>query len=201
MTKTVQISASEFKARIARFKDLVPNVKEYARKTGVHEDAYRYVAVQEIFYLLGASNKNVAAATAPAIEGPKGAAVYIVGTPPGDGPTLHAHMRTWETFVVLSGRYEFAAGDYGQYTVILEPFDMFSCPPGVTRSFTNVSDQPANLLVVIQGETEALDDIALAPEYGETVAKLWGAEAKAGLERVGMAFDIEKVEASEKVSL
>jgi uncharacterized RmlC-like cupin family protein len=201
MTKTVQISASEFKARIARFKDLSPNVKEYAQKTGIHEDAYRYVAVEEIFYLLGASNPTVPAATAPAIEGPKGAAVYIVGTPPGDGPTLHAHMRTWETFVVLSGRYEFAAGDYGQYTVVLEPFDMFSCPPGVSRRFTNVSDQPANLLVVIQGQTEALDDIALAPEYGDAVVMRWGEAAKAGLERVGMAFDIEKVEPKETLAL
>ena len=135
------------------------------------------------------------------MEGPKGTSVYIVGCPPGDGPSLHAHMKTWETFVVLNGRWKFTAGDYEQYAAELGPRDMFACPPGVSRRFVNISDTDANLLVFIQGETEALDDIAIATDIGDEIEAKWGADAKRGLEKVGMAYRTlsrEELEASAK---
>lgn len=201
ITTTVQMTPDEFRSRIARFAKLKPNVDEYVAVTGVNSEAYRHTAAQDIFYLLGASNPEVAAATAPAIAGPKGTSVYIVGSPPQDGPSLHAHMRTWETFVVLNGMWEFTAGDHEQLKAKLGPCDMFSCPPGVSRRFRNISDEHANLLVIVQGDAEALDDIAIATDIGEDIERRWGADARAGLERIGMSFTVRRTPATEHVEL
>ena len=199
--KTVQIDAAQFRARIARFAELQPTVEEYTKRTGVDADAYRFTAARDIFYLFGAANPDVEAATRPAVEGPRGASMYIVGSPPGDGPALHAHMRTWETFLVLSGRWRFEAGDHGQYSAVLGPMDMFSCPPGVSRRFENVSEAHAHLMVIVQGDAEALDDIALATDIGDEIAGRWGEAARAGLERIGMTFAVERQAATETIEL
>lgn len=200
-TKTVQLTAKEFEARVARFPDLTPNVDEYVEKTGVLKEAYEFVAAKYIYYLMGQPNDKVDTATKPALATSSDASVYIVGTPPGDSPTLHAHMHTWESFVVLKGRYKFSAGDHGQYTAELGEFDTFSCPPGVTRAFKNITDEDAYLLVIITGDEEALDDIAIADDIGEEIVDRWGASAKEGLEKVGMRFDVDKQDIQERLDL
>ena len=136
----------------------------------------------------------------PAIEGPDGASVYVVGTPPNDGSALHAHMTTYETFMPLTGRYRFRYGRDGKHDVVINPFEMISMPPGVIRNFTNIEDYEARMLVIIQGEDEnALNDIILPPSIGEEITERWGAETKAKIEEQGMLFiaDEETADAAE----
>jgi len=193
MTKTVQLNTDQIEERIARFSGLHPNTEDYLADYGIPEDAYRYTAAYKIFTVLAASNPDVGASTKPAIEGKSGASVYICETPPGDGPAIHAHMRTLETFMVLKGSYEFSVGDFGQHKYQLSEFDTFSCPAGVSRKFQNTTDETALLLVIIQGdpENEALDDIAMSTDVAKEISKNWGEEAVRGLEKIGMSFDVE----------
>ena len=74
----------------------------------------------------------------------------IAECPPGDGPASHIHEKTIENFFCLSGRFEIAWGDPGaEQSVVLEPHDFISVPPGVPRRFTNVHETETGRLCVI----------------------------------------------------
>lgn len=104
-----------------------------------------------------------------AVDGPFGTEAPIVGAgdmsmtyavcPPNTGPTLHAHRRTFETFTVMRGRFEFSAGDQGEEKVVLEPLDVVSVPPGVHRAFRNISEESGILQVIVTGGVHDQDDI------------------------------------------
>jgi uncharacterized RmlC-like cupin family protein len=187
--KTIDLSQAEMEKHIARFSQLKPNKSDYAAREGISPEAYELVAAKNIYLLMAKSKAAAGANTQPAVEGLPGTSLYIVECPPGNGPALHAHMQTRESFMALTGRWEIRWGDRGEGRTELEPFDLISVPEGVTRAFKNVSDKTAYLMAIIQGEDKAaLNDIALTPEVGEEVVRRFGPEAKAGLERIGMSF-------------
>ena len=70
--------------------------------------------------------------------------------PPGNGNCLHDHQ-TAEVFIPLSGRFKIAWGDQGEHSVMLDPMDVISIPPGVHRHYTNVSNVEGLLLSVLGG--------------------------------------------------
>jgi len=187
--KTLNMSQAEMERYIARFDSLTPNKADYATREGVPAEAYEMVAAKNIYLVMATPKDTVGANTQPAIPGVAGASLYIVECPPGDGPALHAHMKTRETFMCLDGRFEVRWGDLGQHRIELAPLDTISVPAGVTRAFRNIAPGRSRLLALIQGEdAEALNDIALTPEVGIEVERRFGADAKAGLERIGMVF-------------
>jgi len=188
--KTLNFTQADMAPYIARFADLKPNKADYSEREGVPVEAYEMVAAKFIYFLLGAPKEAVGANTQPAVPGLPGTSLYIVECPPGDGPSLHAHMKTRETFFCLRGKFDVLWGDEGENAITLEPFDMISVPAGVTRAFKNVDTGSSFLLAMIQGEDDgaALNDIALTPAVGEEVVRRFGPAAKQGLERVGMVF-------------
>lgn len=188
--KTIPITLREMQQHIARFKDLTPSKNELALREDVPVEAYEYVAAKTIFTLLSGDEQGRGGTARAAAKGPTGSTVYIVETPPGNGPKLHAHMRTIETFVCLQGRYRFRFGERGCHETIIEPFDLISVPRGVNRGFENVGDELARMLVIIQGDDgDALNDVLMQPEQAEHIGKTWGADVLAGMERLGMRFD------------
>ncbi len=198
--ETIDITPEDMEKRIARVDDLKPNKDEFSDRGGIPREAYEYVAARDIFLLMAKPKAAEKQNSTPAIEGPDGASVYVVGTPPNDGSALHAHMTTWETFMPLTGRYRFRYGREGKHSVDINPFEMISMPPGVIRNFTNLEDHESRMLVIIQGEDEnALNDIILPPSIGDEIVERCGAETKAKIEEQGMLFiaDAEVDDAAE----
>ena len=176
-------------ARIARRADLVPLTAAYADAAGIPVDAYRDVTVHSVSLVMAPATQGGPMAVAPAIEGPGGLSVLFVETPPGNGPLLHAHYYTSETFFCLDGRFRITYGNEGQHETVIEPWDMISFPTGVMRTFENIADGPSHILTFITGESEEdFADIAMTPEDGERFAARHGAAVRDRIEEIGFSF-------------
>lgn len=196
--ETLDYTPEDMERRIARIDDLKPNKAEFSERVGIPQEAYEFIAAKDIFLLMAKPKPAELSNSKPVIDGPDGASVYVVGTPPNDGPTPHAHMTTYETFMPLTGRYRFDYGRDAKHSVVINPFEMISVPPGVIRQFTNIEDFETRMMVIIQGEDEnALNDIIMPPSVGDEIARRWGADAKTKIEEMGMAFTADAAEAAE----
>ncbi len=98
------------------------------------------------------------------ISGAAGMTMTYAICPPGTGPTLHAHKKTYETFTVMKGSFKFFWGAEGENSVQLNQFDVLSVPPGVHRAFTNVGDEEGVLQVVISVGVHDAKDVVF-PQY------------------------------------
>jgi uncharacterized RmlC-like cupin family protein len=106
------------------------------------------------------------------IIGAAGMTITIAVCPPGQGPTLHAHRKTYETFTVMQGAFEFAFGDKGEHRVVLGRFDTISVPPAICRAFRNVSDEEGILQVIITGGVHDMNYIDVVPEAEREIGRL-----------------------------
>lgn len=187
--ETIEITPDEMEKRIARFKDLKPTKRDYnAANVGVPGEAYARVAADCLYKLL-APRGNKRSSAAPAVYGEPGLEIAILDNPPGHGPRLHAHMRTYESFLCLTGRYEVAWGQGGKHTTILEPFDFIALPPRVFRQLTNITDSNALLLVTVQGSLkDTFNDVLMDPTIGEGIRKEYGDTVYRNFKNIGITF-------------
>jgi len=74
----------------------------------------------------------------------------LVRCEPGRSAPLHNHL-TEEVFVALTGRWEVFWGPEGARSLVLEPLDTVSIPPGVSRGFRNIAEAPALLMGMAAG--------------------------------------------------
>ena len=161
--KTIHVSREEMEKRISRYADLTP--------LPVQKEGNIPLAARDLIYsrqLLSVLGYDSGAETpinidAP-IDGAAGITITLAVCPPGQGPSLHAHQKTFETFTVLQGRFEFTWNDNGDERALLVPFDTISVPPRVNRAFRNIGDGDAILQVVISGGVHDLSDIEMAPD-------------------------------------
>jgi quercetin dioxygenase-like cupin family protein len=102
--------------------------------------------------------------------------------PPGQGPGLHSHRQTYETFTVLKGRFEVSWNDDGDERAVLEEFDTVSFPPGVCRAFRNVGEREGILQVIITGGVHDMNDIAFTEKAKREIDAV----------RPGLAAEFEK---------
>ena len=107
--------------------------------------------------------------------------------PPGTGPSLHAHRNTYETFTVLSGRFEVFWNDDGSECVELDQFDTISVPPGVCRGFRNIDDGDGILQVIISGGVHDMNDIDFPKATADQLAA-FGNDVVEQFEERGMTF-------------
>lgn len=70
---------------------------------------------------------------------------FICQVTPHGGPPLHVHHHQHETIHVLAGRFKVRTGDQ-EYT--LEPGGFAYLPAGLPHAFLNLTDQPAELIIV-----------------------------------------------------
>jgi uncharacterized RmlC-like cupin family protein len=174
--------------QIARLRNLKPTKYDYLNHApaGVPVEAYEMVASKNI-YLLMAPKERTRSFSKPAVLGAPGLEVSIVDCPPGNGPPLHVHERTRETFLVLTGSYEVTWGDHGEHRTVLEAFDMFAVPPGIYRSFRNISSSDAKLLVIVQGEAgQVMNDIYYQESLGQQVSARFGDEIWEKMRSLGL---------------
>jgi quercetin dioxygenase-like cupin family protein len=187
--KTIRISREEMERRIARFDRLKPLPIQNA---SIPEKARDVVYSRKLLSVVGLEMSSLEASTpinaeAP-IRGAAGMTITLAVCPPGQGPGLHAHRRTYETFTVLAGEFEVTWNDDGGERATLRQFDTISFPPGVCRAFRNVGKSEGILQVVITGGVHDMTDIAFSPKARQEIEAVRPGLA-AEFEKVGFTFD------------
>jgi quercetin dioxygenase-like cupin family protein len=70
---------------------------------------------------------------------------FVVEVAPHGGPPLHIHHQQEETLHVLSGRFKVRVGDEER---VLERGGFAFLPSGLPHAFLNLTDEPAEVIVV-----------------------------------------------------
>ncbi len=189
--KSLKATQEQMGRRMARFKELKSYQYLNEAANGIPAEVMAKIAAHRVYPLMCPETYTGRSAQAP-IKGAPGIVLSIAECPPGDGPASHIHEQTIENFFCLSGRFEVAWGDPGaEQSVVLEPLDFISVPPGVPRRFTNVhKTDTGRLFVIIQVQTrEQSDCIAFQPELREEIERKHGMKTVDALDRIGIRFD------------
>lgn len=168
------MTKDEISERTARYADLQEMIVPIDREL-VPQEAMDVIFARKIMPVIMEKTKNPFGDSG-AVYGANGMTMNISVLPPKQGPCLHAHNATFETFVVLEGSITFHVGEPGKEEhLTLERWDSFSCPPEVYRGFTNASDEEqAVLLTVINGDSNARDDVNVPPAITEHLREVHG---------------------------
>ena len=200
--KTLTPTQDEMKTRIARFKDLVSTKARHADGKGIPAEVLEMITAKSTFNVMSPGNLGGQLSPNPPVVGGD-AGVFRLGfatCPPGNGPGLHVHWKTHETFIAMTGKWEIRWGDKGEQRTVIEPFDLIAVPPGVTRQFINISDHDAHLMVIIQGQPGEFDDVGRVPETAQLIEKKYGREMLDKLESMGWQFTLDANAPAEKLA-
>ena len=100
------------------------------------------------------------------ITTPHGFNIGAAGQPPRCRNSLHSH-RTAEVFFVLSGRWRFFWGRWGDAgEVVLEPGDIIDIPTGIFRGFENIGTDYGMIMAILGGD-DAGGGVIWAPQVIE----------------------------------
>ena len=184
--KTVQMTKEEVAQRTARF-DKLQAMSTLKDNPAVPLAARDIFLARKIMPIVLEQTQNAFGSVA-AIYGAAGLTMNISVCPPGQGPGLHAHHRTFETFFVLEGSFEFSVNDDGGQKVVLNKWDTLSVPPGVCRGFRNIADTDSTLMTVITGGVHDRNDISLPPSMGKAI-DAHGPGVLDEVKKIGITFD------------
>ena len=182
--KTIRISKEQMAQRIARYGALRPLPLQNA---SIPEKARDVVYARKLLSVIGLDASTPISAQAP-IRGAAGLTMTLAVCPPGQGPGLHSHRETFETFTVLQGEFEVRWNDDGGERELLRRFDTISFPPGVCRAFRNVGTEEGILQVLITGGVHDMNDIAFSREAKREIEAV-GPGLAAQFEKIGFTFD------------
>jgi quercetin dioxygenase-like cupin family protein len=178
--KTIQISLDEMQKRIARFRSLKPLP---IQNPSIPEKARDVIYSRKLLSVIGLEQNAQTPINAQApIRGAAGMTVTLAVCPPGQGPGLHSHRQTYETFTVMKGRFEVSWNDDGSGRAVLDLYDTVSFPPGVCRAFRNIGDEEGILQVIITGGVHDMTDIAFSERAKQEIEAV----------RPGLAAEFEK---------
>jgi uncharacterized RmlC-like cupin family protein len=190
--KTIQVSPEEMEKRVVRFKKQIPRSQILQQRTSVPAEVNEFFSADVNYTYMAPQlpNNSTITSTAAITGGDAGDAISVslAFCKPGGGPQLHAHMHTVEAFFCLKGRFDITWGDKGEHKLTLDPYDFIPVPPGVLRTFTNVSDEDGALLVIIQGDKQKFRDVQFSPDMADYVQQRWGADILSKLEASGRVF-------------
>src|SRR5688500_5136178 len=178
--KTIQISLYEMQERISRFRSLMPLP---IQNPSIPAKARDVIYSRKPLSVIGLEQDAQTPINAGApIRGVGGMTVTLAVCPPGQGPGLHSHRQTNETFTVMKGRFEVSWNDDGSGRAVLELYDTVSFPPGVCRAFRNIGDEEGILQVIITGGVHDMTDIAFSEKAKQEIEAV----------RPGLAAEFEK---------
>ena len=184
------LTSEEMEAtRVARFNKLQTYQRQNLDAHNIPPGAVEKVTARKVYPVMAPVEYQGRSAGAP-VKGPRGLVVSIAECEPHNGPGLHRHLNTVENFFCLSGRFRISWGDRGENSLVLEPNDFCSVPPGVVRSFENISDVTGRMLVIIQIPNEEQSDrIAYVPALKDEIAATYGKPALDALDSIGIRFN------------
>ena len=178
--KTIRISSKQMEKRISRFDQLKPLPTQ---NESIPEKARDVVYARKLLSVIGLEENADTPISADApIRGAAGMTLTLAVCPPGQGPGLHSHRQTYETFTVLKGEFEVRWNDDGAESAVLRLFDTISFPPGVCRAFRNISKEEGILQVLITGGVHDMSDIAFSQKAKREIEAV----------RPGLAAEFEK---------
>ena len=189
--KSVKVTRDQMVRRMARFTALKSYQYQQEAANGIPSEVMEKIAAHRVYPVMCPESYSGRSAQAP-IKGASGIVLSIAECPPGDGPAMHIHEQTIENFLCLSGRFEVAWGDPGaEESVVLEPLDFISVPPGVPRRFTNIhASETGRLFVIIHVQTQEQGDrIGFQPELRAEIERKHGQKTVEALDRIGIRFD------------
>ncbi|HEY3076175.1 MAG TPA: cupin domain-containing protein [Burkholderiales bacterium] len=186
--KTITISGSDMQKRIARFKDLklLP-----IQQSDIPLAARDVVYSRKLLSVIGLEGAQTPINVGAPITGAAGMTMTLAVCPPGQGPGLHAHRQTYETFTVLKGRFEVSWNDDGSESAVLELFDTVSFPPGVCRAFRNIGGEEGILQVLITGGVHDMTDIDFSEDAKRRIESV-GRGLSKEFEKAGFSFTAGK---------
>jgi uncharacterized RmlC-like cupin family protein len=184
----------EMESRTVRFSpDLGDFHKQHSDKSGIPGAVFDMFAPNHVYPLLVPETYKGRSEGA-ALKGLPGLVVDLIVCPPGIGPVLHRHHETTENFLCLSGKFEITWGENGEHGLTLNKFDFCSVPPGIFRTFRNLTVEPAWLLALIQIPTEEQsDDVDLGMGLAREIQEKFGAEMIPKLQAIGFEFATSSV--------
>ncbi len=130
------------RARVARFKDLKSSSEAFI-DTRIPEFN------REIFNIIG-RGVTEDPRLKPSIDDNRDFNIAMMRAEPGMSSSQHDHD-TIECFIVLTGSWSILLGDDCEEEITLEPFDVFSVPPGVMRGVKNVGSESGDILAILGG--------------------------------------------------
>jgi len=182
--KTIRLSKNEMAKRIARFAQLEPlPIQQSAIPLAARDVVY----ARKLLSVIGLEDAKTPINAGAPIVGAAGMTMTLAVCPPGQGPGLHAHRQTYETFTVLKGRFEVTWNDDGSEREVLGLFDTVSFPPGVCRAFRNVGDEEGILQVIITGGVHDMADIDFSPAARRRIEAV-GQGLSGEFEKAGFTF-------------
>jgi quercetin dioxygenase-like cupin family protein len=165
--------------RISRFKNLKPLP---IQRPDIPEKARDVVYARKLLSVIGLEDSSSPINAGAPITGAAGMTMTLAVCPPGQGPGLHNHVKTYETFTVLKGRFEVTWNDDGSGRAELGQFDTISLPPGICRAFRNIGAEEGILQVIITGGVHDMSDIAFTPRAKQDIEAV----------RPGLSAEFEK---------
>ena len=184
--KTIRMSADQMEKRIARFERLSPLP---IQQSEIPQAARDVIYSRELLSVIGLEKSRTPINEGAPIIGAAGMTMTLAVCPPGQGPGLHSHRQTYETFTVMKGRFEVRWNDDGSGSAILGLYDTVSFPPGVCRAFRNVGDEEGILQVIITGGVHDMTDIAFS-EIAKREIEAVRPGLSAEFEKAGFTFSI-----------
>ena len=188
--KTIEITADEMESRIARYDALAP--LPIQQDPEIPQEANDVIYARKLLSVIGlGGDVETPINTGAPIVDAAGMTMTLAVCPPGQGPSLHAHHQTYETFTVLKGRFEVTWNDDGSGRVELGEFDTISVPPQVNRAFRNIGDAEGVLQVLITGGVHDMTDIDMAPDTAVRLDAIQAGVKEKFLDR-GLTFTAHK---------
>lgn len=177
--------------QLARFRDVPSQGARFAAEMGVPLEAYQKMTAEEFFLVMSSPTLGGPFATDPGISEDQGLIAAIVKCSPGQGPYLHAHYNTLESFTCLSGKFRINWGDEGEHETFLDTFDTIAVPRGVVRTFASATDgSKAHILGFIRGDTpKDFADVAMMPAAAIDLDTTFGAGTSDKIRNIGWRFD------------
>ena len=156
------MTPTEMEARIVRYGDLVPCRTAFI-------DAHTPGSDQkENFTIIGGGVSESPDQHVHIKETP-GFNIGAAGQPPKCRNSLHSH-RTAEVFFVLSGRWRFFWGRWGDAgEVVLEEGDIINIPTGIFRGFENIGTDYGMIMAILGGD-DAGGGVIWAPQVIQDAA-------------------------------
>jgi len=182
--KTIAISGRDMQKRIARFRKLEPLP---IQQSDIPLAARDVVYSRKLLSVIGLEDAQTPINAGAPIRGAAGMTITLAVCPPGQGPGLHAHRQTYETFTVLKGRFEVSWNDDGAESEVLELFDTVSFPPGVCRAFRNIGSEEGILQVIITGGVHDMTDIDFSADAKRKIEAV-GRGLSKQFEKAGFTF-------------
>ncbi|MEY8099241.1 cupin domain-containing protein [Falsihalocynthiibacter sp. S25ZX9] len=150
------MTPSEMEKRIVRYGDLMPCKTAFI-------DAHTPGSNQKENFTIIGGGVSESADQHVHISDQVGFNIGAAGQPPHCRNSLHSH-RTAEVFFILSGRWRFFWGRWGDAgEVILEEGDIINIPTGIFRGFQNIGTDYGMIMAVLGGD-DAGGGVIWAPQ-------------------------------------